>query len=372
MEKFVIIGTGFIGEYMLKGIKHILDPYYKNHVFAVKGSEKNLAKIQEIFNCPVTVANAKEVIERERPTVILLAVPPTVAEDIIKNHICPYLASGGKADIYSFIPSPGRDEILNMLPSFCNVVTILPNIIDSVAGFDLRSYGMNYLTFPQKCKWSPDREKILRDCMSVYGQTVALSHRDSLVLLAGKITSHVMYEVSYTIENVCKNENIPVTVNQVGLAMRYAQYEIFPHMPRVGGAGKNDVPNCLYEFIKIIVENWYAGLHKFSLENIQAIDKERAEKADINSFALNVFPIAHSSRRQLAKDTKGAATKGGILERGIQVYLEIGEKSLEKLVKTTIEDGTPSKNQSADWAKNTAYTISKEAFIRSKILNLNR
>lgn len=367
MEKIVVIGVGFIGQYMGKGIRKILgtDDLH-GRVFGIKGSPSGVRERSAALGYEVSVADSGRVIMRERPTIILLSPPPTRAEGIIRNDILPYCELCRKEglplpDIYSYIPSPSPGVIRNILGSDVNVVKILPNILDNVRGFDLSPYGINYLTFPENTLWPLDRKDLLYLCMDCYGHTAAVSDTDSLALLAGKITSHVCYEVSYAFEDWLKKAGLDVPLDRIGKAMREAQYELFRDAQRIGLSGYTGLQR-LDMFIKEFMKGWFSGLNRFTHETIRDLDVREADRIDMCSFLLNVFPIAHSPRKVLEQDTRNAATKGGILERGIEVFTRNVEAplrdSLEKFLKGEACDIGAK-------AEDRAYLISSEAYKRS-------
>ena len=370
MEKIVVIGVGFIGQYMGKGIRKILgtDDLH-GIVFGVKGSPSGVKERSDALGYEVSVADSGRVLQRERPSVILLSPPPARAEGILKNDIIPYCKTRRKEglplpDIYSYIPSPSPLAMRNILGEDVNVVKILPNILDNVRGYDLSPYGINYLTFPENSDWPKERKELLYRCMDCYGHTVAISDTDSLVLLAGKITSHVCYEVSYSLEDRLKKTGLVIPLEQIGMAMREAQYELFPAADRIGKSGWTENP-AVDSFIKELMRGWFAGLNRFTHENISKLDVREADRIDMCSFLLNVFPIAHSPRKVLEQDTRNAATKGGILERGIEVFIHSVESSLRDCLEKHLNGGACS---ISGMAETRAYLISSEAYKRS--LNL--
>ena len=367
MEKIVVIGVGFIGEYMGRGIRAVMETDdLHGKVFGVKGSPSGLDERARILGYDVSVADSGPVIHRERPTIILLSPPPTRAEEILRNDIRPYCdicRREGRPlpDIYSYIPSPSPSVIRDLLGEGVNVVKILPNILDRVRGYDLSPYGINYLTFPEGIDWPREREALLYRCMDCYGHTVAISDTDSLALLAGKITSHVCYEVSYTIEEQLRELGSDITLSGIGMAMREAQYELFPSAERIGKSGYT-LDGAVDAFIRDFIRGWFAGLNRFTHDTIHDISLTEADRIDMCSFLLNVFPIAHSPRNVLEQDTRNAATKGGILERGIEVFRETVEARLRDMLKRHLAGSSVNIAGSAEeWA----YLISKEAYRRS-------
>jgi pyrroline-5-carboxylate reductase len=367
MEKIVVIGVGFIGQYMGKGIRKILgiDDLH-GRVFGIKGSPSGVRGRSAALGYEVSVADSGRVLQRERPSIILLSPPPARAEGILKNDILPYCDICRKEglslpDIYSYIPSPSPLVMRNVLGEDVNVVKILPNMLDNVRGYDLSPYGINYLTFPENTDWPKERKELLYRCMDCYGHTAAISDTDSLVLLAGKITSHVCYEASYALEDRLKKAGHTIPLNHIGMAMREAQYELFPDADRIGKSGPVRLP-AADTFIREFMRGWFTGLNRFSHENVRQLDILEADRIDMCSFLLNVFPIAHSPREVLEQDTRNAATKGGILERGIEVFNQSVETSLRDCLEAYLNGGACDICKKAEaWA----YLISSEAYKRS-------
>lgn len=194
MEKFVVIGTGFIGKYMGKGMRKVLGTEdLQGHAFGIKAHDTGVKEKEAELGFAVSVKDTGTVLEREKPSIIIFSAPPEFAPDIVTGTLLPYYEQCRREnrplpDLYSFIPSPSADWICTQLGGDVNVVKILPNILDVVCGYDLSPVGINYISYAAHM-WPEERKDILIKCMSAYGYTVETDDTDSLVLLAGKITS---------------------------------------------------------------------------------------------------------------------------------------------------------------------------------------
>ena len=82
------------------------------------------------------------------------------------------------------------------------------------------------------------------------------------------------------------------------------------------------------------------------------------------SFALNVFPIQYKTKAELELDTKNAATKGGILERGIEFFFEAVEEKLRYELENILK-GQPASEDFFIWVEEQTYKMSCEAYERS-------
>ena len=369
MEKFVVIGTGFIGSYMGKGMRKIAGTdALQGIAFGIKGSNRDVEKKKAELGYDVSVNNTAEVLDKVKPTIIIFSAPPEVAPEIVTDCIAPYyekcrLENRRCPDLYSFIPSPSAEWMRQHLGGNANVVKILPNILDEVCGYDLSPVGINYISYAMH-DWPEKRKKVLKAFLEPYGYTARTDDVDSLVLLAGKITSHICYEISYTIQSACIANGKDVELNGIGSAMRKAQYEILPQLPAIGNYDDNGIPEELRPFVCEFMKSWYKGLRKFTQENRNIVSESDAEHIDMCSFALNVFPIQYKTRKELEQDTANAATKGGILERGIEVFFEKVEKRLYEETDRILKGGKLSADFFA-WSEKQAFIISSEAYKRS-------
>ena len=369
MEKFVVIGTGFIGQYMEKGMKNIAhtDKLY-GIAYGIKGHAYDTDKRSMELGYQVSANNTAEILRKVNPSIIIFSAPPEAAPGIVRDTLAPYYnyckANNIRIpDLYSFIPSPSREWMCQELGGDVNVVKILPNIIDKVCGYNLAPIGINYVSYASHT-WSFERKELLMKCMAPYGYTVATNDKDSLVLLAGKITSHVCYEVSFAIHDVCKEFGLDVEINSIGSAMRKAQYLIFNDLALIGRCDDRDIPDLLKPFFKPFMNAWFKGLNRFTMENKDITNDSDAVYIDMCSFALNVFPIRYKNRDDLMQDTKNAATKGGILERGVEFFYEEIESHLKDEIKNIL-NGRKTSNDFFTWVSNISYQTSIEAYNRS-------
>ena len=75
-------------------------------------------------------------------------------------------------------------------------------------------------------------------------------------------------------------------------------------------------------------DSWFGGLHDFTTSMPVCVSDEEALSLDVYSYALNTIAIAAKTKEELEQDTKNAATKGGILERGVEYFYEVIESEL--------------------------------------------
>lgn len=337
-EKIVILGTGFIAGYLNSGLHHlfsILNQSMTGNVCAIgKHQEKLATRANVLKDCLLCVDPIDLVLADFHPTIIIIAVPPTVAFDVAKSILLPYYnalraASQPLPDLYSFTPTPDENWYATLLGDDVPIVKILPNIFTDVHGIDITSVGINTIS-PTPAFEHSSRRALVDFMLSPYGKTVSLSASQALLFLAGKITSHVCCEACFCIHEAAQKAGLLVTLNDIGKAFQYAQQPLtrFFNDP-IPDLRRNDLlPPTLQTFMEHFSGAWFSGLHDFTTSMPVCVSDEEALSLDVYSYALNTIAIAVKTKEELEQDTKNAATKGGILERGVEYFYEVIESEL--------------------------------------------
>ena len=339
-EKIVILGTGFIAGYLNKGLHFLFSklgqPMQGNVCAIGKHPEKLAARANVLKDCVLCTDPIDFVLADFHPTIIIIAVPPAVAAQIADTILLPYYnalraASQPLPDLYSFTPTPDENWYANLLGNDVPIVKILPNIFTDVHGIDITSVGINTVSLTPAFEHS-SRRALLDLMLTPYGKTVSLSASQALIFLAGKITSHVCCEACFCIHEAAQKAGLSVTLNDIGMAFQYAQrpFTKFFDDP-VPALRQNDVlPPALQTFMQSFSDAWFGGLHDFTCSMPVCVSDEKALSLDVYSYALNTIAIAVKTKEELEQDTKNAATKGGILERGVEYFHEAIEDELGK------------------------------------------
>ena len=307
-ENIVILGTGFIAGYLNRGLHYLFSelrqPMVGNVCAIGKHPEKLASRTNILKDCVLCTDPIDSVLFKFHPTILIVAVPPTVSVDIAKTILLPYYntlraASQPLPDLYSFTPTPDENWYANLLGNDVSIVKILPNIFTDVHGIDITSVGINTISPTPAFKHS-NRRVLLDILLTPYGKTVSLSASQALIFLAGKITSHVCCEACFCIHEATQKAGLSVTLNDIGK-------DPIPSLRR------NDaLPPTMQEFMHHFSDSWFGGLHDFTTSMPVCVSDEEALSLDVYSYALNTIAIAVKTKEELEQDTKNAATKGGI------------------------------------------------------------
>ena len=88
-EKILIIGFGFIGGYLSPCYRELLREVSPETVFAVKATDRNLQVLRERYPYSISAGDTAAVLERERPTVLVLCPPPELVPEITADILAP-------------------------------------------------------------------------------------------------------------------------------------------------------------------------------------------------------------------------------------------------------------------------------------------
>lgn len=342
----------------------------KGHVYGIKKHPEGLDKrAKELPDYILSANDTKEVLARTAPTIIVLAAPPEEAVQITKQTLLPYYRSLRQQslplpELYSFTPSPNQFWYTGILGEDVPVVKILPNIFTYVHGICISSLGINTVSFSSP--FAQSRYQILDTILAPYGKTVSLTDEESLIFLSGKITSHVCCEVCFCIHEAAARSGLSVSLNEIGQALRYAQTQLLPYIadPSPAHARHDALPAPLQTFVERLGQEWFYGLRDFTCSMPVSQSPQEALELDARSFALNIFAIAVESREELEQDTKNAATKGGVLERGVEYFHEAIEATLaEQAVQAS--KALPVSESFWPWLRRQSCRLSREAYRRS-------
>ena len=94
-EKIVILGTGFIAGYLNNGLHYLFSklrqPMSGNVCAIGKHPEKLASRTDILKDCVLCTDPIDSVLFKFHPTILIIAVPPTVAVDIAKKYFFPII-----------------------------------------------------------------------------------------------------------------------------------------------------------------------------------------------------------------------------------------------------------------------------------------
>jgi len=355
----VVVGLGTIGQFLLPGYEMLLGDRVSANVYAVKATDRNLEKLRESLPFKISVDNLPEILRKTHPDIVIMCPTPKQIPGIAKDILQPYFTEArtkgiSLPDIYTFGPSPDPRFYYELLGEDINCVKYLPSMAEPFKGVPLQKIGPSFLSFVPEYPFPEDRKQRAIDFSNLFGKTFLLEHQQSLVGLSAKNTAHTCFEISYAIADAMKAEGYAVDTSNVGSALRAAMRE------HVGLSGEGlypcslkDVPEEIRGFVGKLSVAWYEGILKYIVST--GVNPQIAEKFHQGSFESWTLTIQLASREELEATTKRHATKGGVNEKAINVFMSYFESNLKSSIKKYLNNQLdPS---FFDTAEGLAYTI---------------
>ncbi len=356
----VVIGMGYIGgNHLLPGYKMLLGDKVKTNVFGIKATERNLEELQARLPFVVSVDNTAEVLRETTPDIVIVCPPPKQIPIVINTILLPYFNEAREKgislpDIYTFGPSPDPKLYYDLLGNDINCVKFLPSMASPYKGIPLQECGGSFLSFVENHPFPDDRKQRAIDFSNMFGRTFLVSHHMSLVGLSAKNTAHTCYELCYAISDVMAKLGYDVSTSQAGSAIRAA----FRKYVGLDGDGLYpcslfDVPEEIQGFIEKLSVAWFEGIYKYILST--GCEKELAKNFHAANFEVWNLTIQLASREELEVSTKNHATKGGVNEKAIEIFMDFFDKQLRNAIESYLDNTLP--ESFFDIAEGIAYGI---------------
>lgn len=373
--KYTIIGMGYLMEYIYPCYENFLGEKIRTNINAVTVDEKDLERKQEKLGFNIILNDNMRALKENNPDVILFAPPPKIAPILTEEVLVPYyeyLRSNNKPlpILYAFPPNPTGKFYLEKLGEDIKVANILPNMVSEIAGKKLVGEGLTYITFPDERPWEAEDVKTLEDFFKPLGGCIEVKPKHVMQMLAGTVTIHNISETIFTITDAINSlsEEKTVEFNSVASAMRYYHTEKRNyHVENSYPCSKNDVNEVIYEALRKVTFHWFEGIKKFYLA--AGMEEETANTILVSLLDLHLHVHQEETRETIEKNTKQHATKGGVLEKGCNLFGILVEDGLRnefiKYPQLKISDAW------CEWLENKAYQITEAVSNHSKTLASN-
>lgn len=333
-KKMVVLGMGYLMEYLYPCYEECFKDNLKDSVIAVTADEKDLERKRERCAFPVLLNENMKALSLLEPNYILVAPPPSIAPSLIQNDLVPYFNSLRKTGkrlpvIFAFPPKPAGRYYMEKLGEDVHVVNILPNMVSQIAGERLHGEGLTYLTYPANSSWTEEERHFVSDFFAPLGGTVEVKPEHVNQMLAGTVTVHNISEIIFTITDAVNKNNGQISYKDIASAMRHYHRakrglvnESYPSSDKV-------FDPYFYAMLKKICFHWYEGIKRYYLS--VGMSEELTHK--ILSSLLDLHLQIHQREERNEIEAKGAkhATKGGVLAKGCEMFEKLVTTDLNKV-----------------------------------------
>ena len=356
--KIGIIGFGNLMESLLPCCDSLLDGNREGNIYAVKGSAEGLAEKQAYYNFPITAGNPLEMLENVSPQVILFSPPPTLAETLTETVLKPYynrLRDSNQAYplLICFPPKPLPRYYRKVLGNGISQISLMPCVVQKAGGFSIGKYGYSLVSMDGKAMPNQEHLEQLVKFTKPIGTMLNVSQDDLMAALSGMVAAHNIYELCFTLQRAFQLCGQTVELPQIASEMRFELRKFAVELPKDNAPG---IPSCrqetfgsLYRQITdISIRAWYEGLCQFATN--QGLDLNEYSRFLRTTLDVLLMSVQEETPEHLREMSEGCATKGGLLEKALQVYFpEIERPLIRWIMEESARVGRDSINEERAW-----------------------
>lgn len=346
--KAVIIGMGFLMEYIFPCWKNAMGAKVSENILAVTADAHDLEGKQQRMGIRVILNDNAGALQQMRPDWIFFAPPPSVAPGLTRDILLPYYESCRREGrelpiLVAFPPSPAGLFYLDVLGQDIEVVNIIPNMISRVGNESVAGEACNLITFPEERGWpQPDKDELFR-FFTPMGRCLEVPPHLIMQVLSTEIAVHPLTELADITARCLTERGIPCTYADTASTMRgWHQLEHHYAAPGTNCCDKNAVADSQANaLLRRVMLSWYNGLHQYITE--KGFTDAGAEAFLNPLFDLYFHEAQLEDRQTIVAKAKKDATKGGMLELCMKRYFSVAEPLLKELFQASSLDAPEQK-----------------------------
>jgi pyrroline-5-carboxylate reductase len=334
--RITIIGLGNLMEAILPCIVETIGKENLcRQVNATTKDQPDLKRKQEALGISVILNDNLAALKKMEPDIIFFAPPPHAAPEIIRNALKDYVncirkESASFPEIYAFPPTPAGAFYEEVLGKDIRVVNILPHPVRIIGGKPLRGEGFYSRTFHGS--WPQESAARLKRIFGSMGEGIELKPDEIAPMMGAWIMLEVLSEVVTTIADTMKEKGRPIDHRILSKYMRSkAQPVLDGSHERSGISGTEPIDAPLQLFLDNVTLAWYEGIKNYFQEHGFPSKLSMRILNLLMDFQLHILEI--EDRQAVDNNTAIAATKGGVLEKGIYCYHQTIEGNLKNAIK---------------------------------------
>lgn len=321
--KISIIGMGFLMSYLKPCYHHVIGEDLSKNIVASTATASTVEKKAKAMGFPVQCQKYCEMLDSFHPDMIFFAPPPSAAKGMAKEILAPYYAKVREEgcvlpDLYAFPPNPDGAFYLDVIGNDINVVNILPNMAAKLKDRDISQESYTIFNFPNNHPWPKENYNRLVDFFSPIGYTLNVPANNFNTMLGGFVSSHISEELAMAASEGLKKAGIDISYSDIASAMRYLFEEQHDrHMPNALPCSPLD-DEMLNKILDKFIAEWFSGMLKHYTSN--GMDKSLGEAVLIPQIDIFLQSAQLLTADEIAFNNSCHATKGGILEKALNVY----------------------------------------------------
>ena len=335
-SKVVVIGLGFLMEYIHPCFKNALKDAVKDNIIGVTADEKDLQGKMDRLGYKVLLNDNAKALDEMKPDVIFFAPPPTLAKELTETVLVPYykqVRENGDdiPTLFAFPPSPAGKYYMDTLGNDLQVINIIPNMMTKAGNENIANERCNLITYPLEANWPKEDKDKVAEFFAPFGDCLNCTPSNILHVLSTEIATHPLTELCDVAARKFNEKGIACDYKDVASVLRAL------HQKNTGYKAKN-TNNCSLDDLKDkkcvallekVLTSWYNGLHDYISENGLTDDEATFFLNPLFDIYFHITQI--TSREDIVAKAKKDATKGGMLELCMQSYYGVIEPLLDRI-----------------------------------------
>jgi hypothetical protein len=332
-RKIVIIGLGFLMEYIFPCFRKIFGGDVKNRIIGVTADEADLAGKERRMGIRVMLNDNAAALRTLEPDMIFFAPPPSLARPITEEVLVPYFGELGKQgkplpQLVAFPPSPAGAYYLEKLGADIMAVNIIPNMISKAGEENVSGEGCHLVTFPPGDNWPEEERQELFRFFLPLGRSLRLSPDLTLPVLSAMIAVHPLTELADVAAGTLSRCGVPCDYRETASVMRaHHQAKRGYRSPNSNNCGLDDIASPKARgLLASALDVWYDSLFRFLLDSGFSAENSAAMLDAL--FDLYLHEAQLEDRETIVAKAGKDATKGGMLELCMASYHAVLEPLL--------------------------------------------
>ena len=334
--RITIIGLGNLMEAIFSCIAGtIRRDNLARQVNATTSDEPDIRRKQEALGISVKLNDNLAALKEMKPDIIFFAPPPHVALGIIRNELKEYFSyirqkSAALPEIYAFPPTPPGAFYEEILGKDILVVNILPHPVRIIGGQPLKDEGFYSRTFNRP--WPQENKARLRRIFETMGEGVELQADEIVPMMGAWIMIEALSEVVTTMADATAEKGKLIDHQIISGYMRAGAQQLLGNSDERGGISRAEgLEGPLQLVLDQVTAAWYEGIRNYLREVNFSPELSMRLLKILMDFQLHILEA--ENREVVDQNTVMAATKGGVLEKGLQCYHENIEAILKDAIK---------------------------------------
>ena len=334
--RITIIGLGNLMESIFPCIVETID---KENLFrqvnATTNDQPDLKRKQASLGISVILNDNMAALKKMEPDIIFFAPPPHIAPGIIRNELKNYFdyirkGSAVLPEIFAFPPTPSGAFYEEILGKDILVVNILPHPVRVIGGKPLKDEGFYSRTFNRP--WPQESTARVKRIFETMGDGIDLKPDEIVPMMGAWIMLEVLSEVVTTIADTIEEKGIPIGHKIVSKYMRAKAQQVLGRAGEQSGiSGAERIEAPLQLILDHVTLAWYEGIRNYFQDVNFPLELSMRILNLLMDFQLHILEA--EDRQVVDKNTIMAATKGGVLEKGIHCYHQTIEAALKDAIK---------------------------------------